>query len=183
MENETVRIGTETLLETDYYVAELIDYTDQKQDGTPLMSNPYSAEEEAVPQWRFTWEIDHEGEAITLSSWVNKPVDPNDVSPRSNLAKMVAALLPNHAAVDWTVDTLLHERCRLQVELGTKQDGSKVNRVKGYHPLKAPAARATPAARQPAAAAAREPVPTVAQRRASAAVVDPRVEEEEAPPF
>lgn len=174
-----MRIGTETLLETDYYVAELIDYTDQRADGTPLMSNPYSADDESVPQWRFTWEIDHEGEAITLSSWINKPADPNDISPRSNLAKVVAALLPNHAAVEWTVDTLLHERCRLQVELGQKQDGSKVNRIKGYHPLKGAAARRdAPPARQPVAAGT---VPTMAQRRAAAAVAEPRLAEEEVP--
>lgn len=175
-----MKIGSDALLEADNYDAELIDYTDVKQDGTPLMTTPYQGEGESKPQWRFTFELtDPECAGKQLSAWITKPADEGNIHPKAKLVAVARALLPGIAAgQDWGMPDLLHQRCRLQVEAYTKSDGTAANKVTGFLPLKG----AGGAVRQPVAAGVREAVPTVSQRRA-AVVADPVIDEDDAPPF
>ena len=168
------------LLEPGVYLAELIDYTDTKKDGTPLMSSGYKGGEPKA-QWRFTFELldyPHE-DGRQISAWINKPKDLDSVAQNSNLTLMASALLGVGIGDEWEIVDLLHKRCRVQVETFTKQDGSEGHKIgKFYKPVEVKAPRTE--ARQPVAPA-REPVPTVAQRRAAAAVADPRVDPDEVP--
>lgn len=166
------------LLEPGVYLAELIDYTDTKKDGTPLMSNGYKGGEPKA-QWRFTFELlDYPEPERQISAWINKPKDMDAIAQNSNLTLMAGALLGVGIGDEWDIEDLLHKRCRVQVELFQKQDGSEGHKIGRFYKLDLKGAR------QPAAAGStREPVPTVAQRRAAAAVADPRVEEEDSPPF
>lgn len=153
-----MRIGNENLLETDLYDAELIDYTDTRADGTPLMTNPYSEDDEPKPQWRLTAELTGEGfEGVRLPVWITKPVDETNIHPKAKLVQLArAALSEAEAAGDWVIDDLLHRPIRLQVELYKKRDGTDANKVTKFLPPKKDSAR-SPAARQPAPARAREP--------------------------
>lgn len=173
-----MKIGTTEVLEADNYDATFVDYTDQKPDGTALLSVPFNGEGDPKPQWRLTFELD-EPSGRQLSAWVNKPAG-DFVSPKAKIVQVAKALIPNLTPNDdWDLEGLLHKKCRLQVEVYDKSDGSQGNKITGFLPPKG-----ATAARQPVAAGARsEPVPTVAQRRAAAAVADPRVDEDDAPPF
>lgn len=166
-----MKIGSDTLLEADNYDAELIDYTDTKQDGTPLMSNPYQGVGEPKPQWRFAFELlDPEFAGKQLSAWVTKPADEDNIHPKAKLVEVVGALLPGlKPGQDWKMADLLHQRCRLQVEVYQKTDGTRGNKIGGFLAPKGATGEAAPQARQAVAAGAREAVPTVAQRKAAAA--------------
>lgn len=156
-----MRIGNETLLETDLYDAEIINYTDTRQDGTPLMTTPFAPDDEPKPQWRLTIELTTEGfEGVTMPAFVTKPYDPDRISPKAKLVQIARAVLSEaEAAGDWKMDDLLHKPVRVQVEQYTKQDGTEANKItKFLPPKKGGAAKpAAPAARQPAPARAREP--------------------------
>jgi hypothetical protein len=153
-----MRIGSDTLLETDLYDAELIDYTDTRADGSPLMTTPYSEDEEPKPQWRFTVEITTEGfEGVTLAAWVTKPFDENSISPKAKLVQLVQATLPDLARnANWKIDDLLHQPLRVQVELYKKRDGTDANKITKFLPAKKTAG-ARPAPRRTSAPVAREP--------------------------
>jgi hypothetical protein len=153
-----VRIGSDTLLETDLYDAEIINYTDTRQDGTPLMTNPFSPDDEPKPQWRLTVELTSEGfEGVTLSAFVTKPYDPDRISPKAKLVQIARAVLSEaEAAADWDVDHLLHKPVRVQVELYKKTDGTDANKITKFLPAKKTGG-ARPPPRRPSAPAAREP--------------------------
>lgn len=173
------------LLEPGVYQAELIDYTDTRDDGSALMSNALYGEPK--PQWKFKFELlDYPEPDRQISAWVNKPKDMNAVAQNSNLTAMAGALLGVGIGDEWEIEDLLHKRCRVQIEWFKKKDGSDGCKIgKFYKPAEARSARqpvvATPPVREPVAAGRGEAVPTVAQRRAAAAVADPRVDEEEIP--
>lgn len=155
-----MRIGSETLLETDLYDAEIINYTDTRQDGTPLMTTPFSPDDEPRPQWRFTVELTGEGfEGVTLSAWITKPVDETNIHPKAKLVQLVRAVLSEaEAAGAWDLDDLLHKPLRVQIELYKKpSDGTDANKITKFLPPKKAggSSRATGVAR-PAPARARE---------------------------
>jgi hypothetical protein len=165
---DEMRIGSTDVLEADNYVAELIDYTDKKQDGTPLVKPPFQGEGEPKPQWRFSFELDDPA-GHQLSAWVNKPADEANIHPKGKIVEMVRALAPDLAAgAEWSLDDLLHRRCRLQVEVFERADGTRGNKVSGFLPLR----------KGTDAAAARQPVAAAVPRRSTTA---PTLDE--VPPF
>jgi hypothetical protein len=154
-----VKIGTtRETIEADLYEAEMIEWTDTDQDGSPILSRLFNPDDEQKPQYVVTFEL-VDVEDRTLRAWINKPQDPNFVSPRAKLVQLVLALWPDVGDADWTMDDLLHKRCRLQVETYEKSDGSTANKITRFLPLKKGAAT------KPAAA---ERVPTVAERKREA---------------
>lgn len=123
-------------IEPGVYPAELIDYSDTRPDGTPLMSGTRYGDPK--PQWRFVFELDlPEEEGRTISAWINKPLSMDAIAPNANLALMAQALMPSIAiGADWELDDLLHKRCRLQVETFAREDGTEGTKIGKYYPLK-----------------------------------------------
>jgi len=123
-------------IEPGVYPAELIDYSDTRPDGTPLMSGARFGEPK--PQWRFVFEVDLPDEdGRTISAWINKPLSMENIAPNANLALMAQALMPSIAiGADWDLDDLLHKRCRIQVETFKREDGTEGTKIGKYYPLK-----------------------------------------------
>ena len=192
-----MKIGTENSasyepIETGIHIAELIEYTDTMPDGSPMMSRGFQGSQPRA-QWRFRFELIEEGDTgRTISSWINKPANENDLRPNANVVLMAQALLPNLAVgEEWELEDLLHQRCRILVDEYTRNDGTVGNKVSKFYPLLAP--KPVRVATQPAAPA-RQPVmagqgsrpmqPASPTRRAAAVQEDvPPLTDDDAPPF
>lgn len=151
------------LLEPGLYQAELIDYTDTRDDGTPLMSNARFGDPK--PQWKFKFELlDYPEPDRQISAWVNKPRDLDSIAQNSNLSSLATALLGVAIEDEWKLEDLLHKRCRVQIEWFKKQDGTDGAKIgKFYRPADARVARqavaAGPTRRASAAPVEQEDIP------------------------
>jgi hypothetical protein len=135
------------LLEPGVYTAELIDYTDTRADGAPLLSGAKYGEPK--PQWRFRFElVDYPEPDRQISAWVNKPRNLDNIAPNATLTLLATALLGVGAGDEWDLEDLLHKQCRLQVEVYTKQDGAQANTIGKYYPAKTGRAASRPPARE-----------------------------------
>jgi len=164
-----VRIGNDTeyeVIEPGTYPAQLVEWTDVDQFGKPLMSMGFG-DREPCEQWRFKFHVDVEGEERHLSVWVNKPRDPNNVSPKAKIVELAKAILGDKAeSDDWEIEDLVEGQLRVQVEVYEKKDGSEANKISKFYPPK-PKRQPRAAADDDAepAPAPREPVVAGGQRK------------------
>ena len=127
-------------LPIDLYLAEMINFRDQRDNGTPFMSLPFGADDIPKPQWEAVFELT-EGEYTghQIRCWVNKPQDENNVHPNAKIMQLARAMLPKLGrGASWGLEDLLHKSCRLQVEIYLKADGTEANKITKFLPPKMP---------------------------------------------
>lgn len=134
------------LIEPGTYPAEAVEWTDVDQFGKPLMSRGF-ADREPSPQWRIKFRLEVDGEERFLSKWINKPKGyPETVHPKATIVELARAILGEAAdTTDWDIPDLIEGKCRIQVEVYDKSDGTQGNSIgKFYAPAKKRAAAPPP---------------------------------------